>query len=55
VTDFSGDDDTKVIFKDARTGKIVSEEYATKHPNRTYALEVPEDDTEEHDVLGEED
>jgi hypothetical protein len=54
MTDTSGGEDTKIIFKDARTGKIVSEEYAMKHKNRTYALEVPEDsdDTDEHDTIG---
>ena len=45
--DTSGGRDTKIIYKDARTGKIVSDEYAKQHPGRTYAMTVPEDDTED--------
>jgi hypothetical protein len=52
--DTSGGKSTKIIYKDARTGKIVSDEYAKQHPGRTYALTVPEDseDTEVCDTLG---
>jgi hypothetical protein len=45
--DTSGGKATKIIYKDARTGEIVSSEYAQKHPGHTYALTVPEDAPEE--------
>ena len=39
------DDDTKVIYRDSATGKIVTREYAEAHPRTTQADTVPEDAT----------
>jgi hypothetical protein len=44
--DTSGGKATKIIYKDARTGEIVSAEYARENPGHTYALTVPEDSEE---------
>ena len=40
--DISGDANTKIIYKSAVTGKIVSKEFADKHPKTTSAMTVPE-------------
>ncbi len=42
MTDISGDENTKVIYKSAVTGKIVSKEFADKHPRTTSSMIVPE-------------
>jgi hypothetical protein len=40
--DISGGEDTKIIYKSSVTGKIVSKEFAEKHPRTTSSMEVPE-------------
>ncbi|MET0787215.1 MAG: hypothetical protein ABWY25_10960 [Paenisporosarcina sp.] len=40
--DISGGKDTKIIYKSAATGKIVTKEFAEKHPRTTSAMTVPE-------------
>jgi hypothetical protein len=40
--DISGDANTKIIYKSAVTGKIVSKEFADKHPRTTSSMMVPE-------------
>jgi hypothetical protein len=44
--DTSGDWDTKVIWKSAVDGRIVSEEFARRHPRTTTSMEVPEHATD---------
>jgi hypothetical protein len=51
--DISGSDTTKIIYKSAETGEIVSKEFADENPGTTVSMEVPESNDSAGEVTSE--